>query len=77
MEALKKVFLICLGIGILMGVLAIFGNNPFHLIAFCFDWIVWFIDAVAKVVSGNQTVHDVLTTTPSEMGLIMSSYGLI
>lgn len=71
MSGIAKFLWVLVGIGAFLGVLALFGNNPFHFFSWCFDWIVWFIDSVKNLVSGNQSMREILTTRPSDMAMAL------
>lgn len=67
MQLIAKIFWVCVGIGVFMGVMALFGNNPFHFFSWVFDWIVWFIDSVANLFSHNQTAQEMLGARPTDL----------
>lgn len=64
LEVIRKVFIVLVCIGVGFGVLAIFGFDIGKLMSFVFDWMVSFVDAIAKTISGNDTARQVLTTKP-------------
>lgn len=67
MQIVAKVFWVCVGIGVFLGVMTLFGNNPFHFFSWVFDWIVWFIDSVANMFSHNQTTQEILSARPTSL----------
>lgn len=69
---MRRVLSIILIIGAAIAVSSVFGN-PFTFIAWCFDWIVWAIDGVAKVLQGNQQFNDMLKTKPEDLNAMITA----
>jgi hypothetical protein len=67
-KTLLKIVYICIAIGVLIGVLALFHNNPTELFGWMADWCTWIVNSVADFVQGNPTTRGVIGTHP---GLIL------
>jgi CBS domain containing-hemolysin-like protein len=67
---IKKALILIFVIGLSIAILSVFGN-PFRFFAWCFDWIVWSIEWIARIFTGNQTFQEVARTNPGDLDLSM------
>lgn len=69
---LKRVILAIIAIGVILGIVQLFGGNVFGAISWGFDWIVYSIDKLANTIAGNDTMQKAFHTRPSDIAGIAS-----
>jgi membrane protein implicated in regulation of membrane protease activity len=70
---IKKILLGILLAGLIIAIISVFGN-PFNFFGWVWDWIIWAIQSIANVFSGNHTFREVAQTRPSDLALITMTW---